>query len=163
VLDEVDIVMGTFSKSLASVGGFIAARAVIDYLKHTARPFVFSASLPPASVAAAGAALEIMKQGAGAAPAPAAHGPDAARRTAGARLFGAARRDGDRARGDPEEMDLCRLCKALLERRHLHQPGAAPAAAQNLLRISCTAAHTEAHVERLVSTLVTNRLLRAWL
>ena len=47
VLDEVDIVMGTFSKSLASVGGFIAAeRAVVDYLKHTARPFVFSASLP---------------------------------------------------------------------------------------------------------------------
>ena len=47
VLDDVDIVMGTFSKSLASVGGFIAGeRAVIDYLKHTARPFVFSASLP---------------------------------------------------------------------------------------------------------------------
>src|SRR5271157_1366359 len=61
VLDDVDIVMGTFSKSLASVGGFIAAeRAVIDYLKHTARPFVFSASLPAASVAAVGAALEII-------------------------------------------------------------------------------------------------------
>src|SRR5471030_16602 len=63
VLDEVDIVMGTFSKSLASVGGFIAAeRAVVDYLKHTARPFVFSASLPPASVAAVGAALQIMRR-----------------------------------------------------------------------------------------------------
>jgi len=63
VLDDVDIVMGTFSKSLASVGGFIAAeRAVVDYLKHTARPFVFSASLPAASVAAVGAALQIMRK-----------------------------------------------------------------------------------------------------
>src|ERR1700722_11591890 len=62
VLDEVDIVMGTFSKALASVGGFIAGpREVVDYLKHTARPFVFSASLPAASVAAAGAALNIIK------------------------------------------------------------------------------------------------------
>src|SRR5437016_7007541 len=53
VLDEVEIVMGQVSKSLASVGGFIAAdRAVVDYLKHTARPFVFSAALPAASVAA---------------------------------------------------------------------------------------------------------------
>src|SRR5207248_5401745 len=63
VLDDVDIVMGTFSKSLASVGGFIAGeRAVVDYLKHTARPFVFSASLPAASVAAVAAALEVMRQ-----------------------------------------------------------------------------------------------------
>src|SRR6476646_10693990 len=63
ILDDVDIVMGTFSKSLASVGGFIAGeRAVIDYLKHTARPFVFSASLAPASVASVDAALQIMKK-----------------------------------------------------------------------------------------------------
>src|SRR6266545_3824416 len=63
VLDDVDIVMGTFSKSLASVGGFVAGeRAVVDYLKHTARPFVFSASLPAASVAAVAAALEVMRQ-----------------------------------------------------------------------------------------------------
>src|SRR6266480_1538865 len=62
VLDEVDIVMGTFSKSLASVGGFIAGeKAVVDYLKHTARPFVFSASLPAASVAAVAAALDVMR------------------------------------------------------------------------------------------------------
>ena len=63
VLDDIDIVMGTFSKSLASVGGFVAAeRAVVDYLKHTARPFVFSASLPPASVAAVAAALDMMRK-----------------------------------------------------------------------------------------------------
>src|SRR5437763_9112349 len=63
VLDDVDIVMGTFSKSLASVGGFIAGeRAVIDYLKHTARPFVFSASLAPASVAPVAMALQLMRK-----------------------------------------------------------------------------------------------------
>src|SRR5260370_38263946 len=63
VLEDVDIVMGTFSKSLASVGGFIAGpKAVVDYLKHTARPFVFSASLPAASVAAVAAALEVIPQ-----------------------------------------------------------------------------------------------------
>ena len=77
VLDDVDIVMGTFSKSLASVGGFIAGeRAVVDYLKHTARPFVFSASLPPASVAAVGAGTADHEEGAGTPPAPAAHRAD---------------------------------------------------------------------------------------
>src|SRR3984893_3278142 len=61
VLDDVDIVMGTFSKALASVGGFIASsRDVVDYLKHTARPFVFSARLPAASGAAGGAVLAII-------------------------------------------------------------------------------------------------------
>ena len=49
-----------------------------------------------------------------------------------------------------EELDLCRLCKALLEQGIYINPVLRPAAAQNLLRISCTAAHTEQHVERLV-------------
>ncbi len=80
VLDDVDIVMGTFSKSLASVGGFIAGeKAVVDYLKHTARPFVFSASLPAASVAAVGAALADHEKGAGAAQPPAQYRVPAAR------------------------------------------------------------------------------------
>ncbi|HEX3043329.1 MAG TPA: pyridoxal phosphate-dependent aminotransferase family protein, partial [Bacillota bacterium] len=52
--DEVDIVMCTFSKSLASLGGCIgASKVVIEYLKHVSRPFIFSASIPPASAAAA--------------------------------------------------------------------------------------------------------------
>lgn len=56
--DEVDIYMGTFSKSLASLGGYMAASArVIDYVRHTSRPFIFSASMPPANCAAALAAL----------------------------------------------------------------------------------------------------------
>jgi 7-keto-8-aminopelargonate synthetase-like enzyme len=52
-----------------------------------------------------------------------------------------------------EELDLCRLCKALLEDGIYVNPVLRSAAAQNLLRISCTAAHTEKHVDRLVSTL----------
>ena len=58
---EVDILAGTFSKSLASVGGYAAGDAdVIDFLKHHARSLIFSASLPPASVAAALAALKLV-------------------------------------------------------------------------------------------------------
>ncbi len=58
---EVDIIMGTYSKSLASIGGFVAAsEEVIHYMKHTSRPLIFSASPPPASVAAVIAALDII-------------------------------------------------------------------------------------------------------
>ncbi|MDP3178665.1 MAG: aminotransferase class I/II-fold pyridoxal phosphate-dependent enzyme, partial [Spirochaetaceae bacterium] len=59
---EVDITMGTFSKSFASLGGFVAGhRDVIEYIKHFARSFIFSASLPAPNVMAAMAALEIME------------------------------------------------------------------------------------------------------
>jgi 8-amino-7-oxononanoate synthase len=58
---EVDLIMGTFSKSLAAIGGFIAgSERVINYLMHHARPFLFSASASPASVAAVLAALDVM-------------------------------------------------------------------------------------------------------
>ena len=61
--EQIDLVMGTFSKSLASVGGFIAARReVIDYLMHHARALIFSASLSPANAAAALGALDIMRR-----------------------------------------------------------------------------------------------------
>lgn len=61
LVDDVHLIMGTFSKSLASLGGFIAGDAdTIDYLKHHSRPLVFSASMSPANVAAALAALRIM-------------------------------------------------------------------------------------------------------
>ena len=155
VLDDIDIVMGTFSKSLASVGGFVAGeKAVIDYLKHTARPFVFSASLPPASVAAVGAALAVMKKE----PQRRTHLLNVAGllrddlRSAGFNVL-----DGETAIVPvviQQELDLCRLCKALLEEGIYINPVLRPAAAQNLLRISVTAAHTEKHVDRLVATLV---------
>ncbi|MEO8189506.1 MAG: pyridoxal phosphate-dependent aminotransferase family protein [Acidobacteriota bacterium] len=61
--EEVDLIMGTFSKSMASVGGFIAGEStVIDYIKHRARTLIFSAAPPPASVAAALATVDIMEQ-----------------------------------------------------------------------------------------------------
>jgi 8-amino-7-oxononanoate synthase len=61
VEDDVHLVMGTFSKSLASLGGFIAGdAATIDFLKHNSRPLVFSASMSPANAAAVLAALRIM-------------------------------------------------------------------------------------------------------
>ncbi len=59
---DVDLIMGTFSKSLASIGGFIASDSVtINWLRHTARPYIFSASITPAATASVLAALEIMK------------------------------------------------------------------------------------------------------
>jgi len=154
VLEDVDIVMGTFSKSLASVGGFIAGpKAVVDYLKHTARPFVFSASLPAASVAAVGAALEVMRQE-----------PERQQRLE--QVAGQLRRELT-SRGFSvldgitpivpvviqNEEDLCHLCKGLLEEGIYINPVLRPAAAHNLLRISCTAAHTDAQVDRLVNTI----------
>lgn len=61
--NEVDIIMGTFSKSLASLGGYMASsERVANYVRHNSRPFIFSASIPPANVACARKALEIIKR-----------------------------------------------------------------------------------------------------
>ncbi|MBI3472663.1 MAG: aminotransferase class I/II-fold pyridoxal phosphate-dependent enzyme, partial [Candidatus Solibacter usitatus] len=155
VLDQVDVVMGTFSKSLASVGGFVAGpAAVIDYLKHTVRPFVFSASLPAASVAAVRAAMNVMRQE-----------PERQRNVlrVGERLRIELRRRGFNVLDGvtpivpvviENEVDTCRLCKGLLEEGIYVNPVLRPAATHNLLRISCTAAHTDAQVDRLMETLV---------
>lgn len=60
---EVDLIMGTFSKSLASIGGFIAAdSSIINWLRHTARTYIFSASCPPSATAAALEALHIIQR-----------------------------------------------------------------------------------------------------
>lgn len=154
VLDDMDIVMGTFSKSLASVGGFIASsKPVIEYLKHTARPFVFSASLPAASVAAVLAALEVMREE-----------PERQQRLL---AIGRQLRNELNSRGFwvlegdtpivpvviPNSMDLFRFCRALLDDGIYVNPVLRPAAKHNLLRITCTAAHTEAHVDRLVEAI----------
>jgi len=60
--DKVDLIMGTFSKSLASLGGFIAAdKEVINYIKHNSRSLIFSASMTPASAASVMAAIDVME------------------------------------------------------------------------------------------------------
>src|SRR5690606_27727000 len=60
--DEIDVIIGTFSKSFASVGGFMAAdRPVVNFVKHAARPFIFTAALPAMQMAAALEALRIME------------------------------------------------------------------------------------------------------
>lgn len=62
VTDDVDLIMGTFSKSLASIGGFIAGdKSIINYLRHNSRSYIFSASNTPSATAAAKESLHIMK------------------------------------------------------------------------------------------------------
>ena len=64
--DEVDIYMGTFSKSLASLGGYMAAsERVANFVRHSSRPFIFSASITPASCATALAALKVLRENPG--------------------------------------------------------------------------------------------------
>ncbi|HWQ59467.1 MAG TPA: aminotransferase class I/II-fold pyridoxal phosphate-dependent enzyme [Clostridia bacterium] len=61
--DEVDLIMGTFSKSLASLGGFlICSPMVAEFVRHNSRPFIFSASIPPANCATATAALHVIER-----------------------------------------------------------------------------------------------------
>lgn len=63
LMDEVDLIMGTFSKSFASLGGFVVGKKeVISYIKHNARSLIFSASMTPAAAASALCALKIMKR-----------------------------------------------------------------------------------------------------
>lgn len=63
VEDDVEVIMGTYSKSLASIGGFVAASSdIIEYLKHISRSMIFSASLAPGMTAAVSAALDIIDQ-----------------------------------------------------------------------------------------------------
>ena len=63
LMDEIDIIMSTFSKSLASSGGFIAGKKdVIDYIRHHSRPYIFNAAIPPANTASAMKALEILER-----------------------------------------------------------------------------------------------------
>lgn len=62
LVDDVELIMGTFSKSLASIGGFIAGNeTILDYLRHNSRAYIFTASATPAATAAASAALDIVQ------------------------------------------------------------------------------------------------------
>jgi 8-amino-7-oxononanoate synthase len=148
--DQVHLIMGTFSKSLASLGGFIAAdAATVDYLKHHSRALIFSASMSPANAAAVLAALEIMQQE-----------PERI-----ARLWHNTRRmkEGLCALGfelgaseSPilpvychELIPTFKLCKRLEEEGVFVNPVVSPAVppGQELIRISLMATHTDAQID----------------
>lgn len=62
LLDKTELIMGTFSKSLASIGGFIAAdKDTINWMRHNVRPYIFTASIPPSATASVIAAIEVMR------------------------------------------------------------------------------------------------------
>ncbi len=143
---DVDITMGTFSKSLASLGGFMAADDyVIDYVKHISRPFIFSASITPASCASALAALRYLR----------AH-PEIVSRLSELSHYV---RDGMLKRGikihisdtpivpiyTNDTITTLTLAKRLFEEGVYVNPVLPPATGPNdcLLRISCMATHTE--------------------
>jgi len=148
--DQVHLIMGTFSKSLASLGGFIASdAATIDYLKHNSRPMIFSASMSPSNAAAVLAAVEIMVLE----PERIAqlwHNTE--RMKAGLARLGF-------DLGDSETPILpvyCRdlmlafqLCKRLQEEGVFVNPVVSPAVApgHELIRISLMATHTDAQID----------------
>jgi len=154
VEDDVDIVMGTFSKSFASIGGFIAARReVIEFIKHHSRAFVYSASLAPANAAAVLKSIEIIER-------------EPERRH---RLLAIGDRIKKELEGlgfrllkgitpiipvvvDDEEL-VCKFFWGLLNEGIYTNPVLAPAVTHSLIRISCMATHTDEHAERLVQTM----------
>jgi len=153
VTEEVDLIMSTFSKSFASLGGFIAGSAdVIHYIKHFARALIFSASIPPANAAAALAALEVMR--------------DEPERIARVNQVGERMRQAYQAMGfntgnsqSPiipiligDTMRTIFVWKALFEAGVFVNPVLSPAvpAGQELLRTSYMATHTEEQLERVL-------------
>lgn len=148
--DQVHLIMGTFSKSLASLGGFIASDAeTIDYLKHHSRPLIFSASMSPANAAAVLAAVEIMKQ----------EPERLAQLWRNTRRMKQGLRDLGFNLGDSETpilpvycrdlMLAFRICKRLQEEGLFVNPVVSPAVApgQELIRISLMATHTDRQVD----------------
>jgi 8-amino-7-oxononanoate synthase len=152
--DGVHIVMGTFSKSFAAVGGFVAAaRAVIDYLRHHSRSYIFSASLPPPVVETVRAALRIIA------------GEPERRQTlmanadyarAGLLDLGFRMHPGKTPIlgvfvGD--EAGTCRIFHELLAEGVYVNPVLPPAVQSPLLRISLQATHTKAQIDRLCAAM----------
>jgi 8-amino-7-oxononanoate synthase len=153
VEDDVDLIMGTFSKSFASLGGVIAGKEeVIHYVKHFSRALIFSASIPPANVATVLTVLEIIQKE-----------PD--RRE---KLISNARkiREGFKSLGfrvnegiTPivpvfigEEYKTFLFCKELLEQGVFATPIISPAVApdQTLIRTSYMATHTDSQLDRVL-------------
>ena len=148
--DEVDIYMGTFSKSLASLGGYMAAKKeVVEFVKHTSRPYIFSASITPACAASALAALRIIK----AEPERPKHLLDlAAYMREGLKKLGVKIIDSN----TPiipiyvyDDFKAFKACQMLLERGVYVNPVVSPATPEGfaLLRTSYTATHTKEQLD----------------
>jgi 8-amino-7-oxononanoate synthase len=154
VESEVDVVMGTFSKSLASIGGFVAARRdVIEYIKHHSRAFVYSASLAPANAASVLKSLEIIEREPHRRRRLLAMGNRLRRELAG---LGFSLLEGI----TPiipvvidDEALVCRFFWDLMAEGIYTNPVLAPAVSHSLLRISCMATHTDEHAERLLESM----------
>jgi 8-amino-7-oxononanoate synthase len=160
VEDDVDVVMGTFSKSFASIGGFIAARReVIEFIKHHSRAFVYSASLAPANAAAVLKAIEIIEGE-----------PELRARLldTSAKLKRELKAMGYRLLEPHEsfmgvtpiipvvvddEVLVCRFFWELMSEGIYTNPVLAPAVAHSLVRISCMATHNDEHVDRLLEAM----------
>ena len=154
VESEVDIVMGTFSKSFASIGGFVASRRdVIEFIKHHSRAFVYSASLAPANAAAVLKAIEIIERE-----------PERRRRLK--ELSARLRRElvsmGFKLLEGftpvipvvvDDEVRVCRFFWDLMSEGIYTNPVLAPAVSHSLVRISCMATHTDEHAERLLESM----------
>ena len=155
--DKVDVIMGTFSKSLASLGGYMAASELVcDYVRHNSRPFIFSASIPPSNCAAALAALRLLEE----------H-PELPQRLSALASYA---RAGLKARGlriiESEtpiipiytyEMEHTLVsAKRLYDAGVYVNPVLPPAAAPGecLLRVSCMATHTEALLDEAMDIIV---------
>ncbi len=149
--DDVDIIMGTFSKSLASLGGFMAASdEVIKFVKHTSRPFIFSASIPPANIACASKALDILIRE----PERVKHLQDIADYVrAGLKARGVDIRDSEAPiipiNTYDDEVTFA-LCKKLLENGVYVNPVISPAVpvGQAIIRTSYTATHTKEQMDK---------------
>lgn len=157
---DVDVVMGTFSKSFASIGGFIAARReIIEFIKHHSRAFVYSASLAPANAAAVLKAIEIIERE-----------PELRARLLGtsAKLKRELRAMGYKLLEPHEsfngttpiipvvvddEVLVCRFFWELMSEGIYTNPVLAPAVAHSLVRISCMATHNDEHVDRLLEAM----------
>lgn len=156
VSDKVDLIMGTFSKSFASLGGFVAGDAkVIDYIQHTARSLIFSASITPSSAAAVLTALDIIE----AEPERREHLWRNARRMQrefrelGFNIGHTATPIVPIVVG--EDLDTFAFWKELFDQGVFTNPVISPAVppGQAMIRTSYTATHTDVHLDRVVKVI----------
>jgi len=153
MINGVDITMGTFSKSFASLGGFIAAdTAVVNYIKHFSREFIFSASIPPSATAAALAALDIIESE--------PHRRENLWKNARKMLREFKNLGFDTRQSETpiiplligEDLDTFRFWKALFDKGVFANPTISPAVAPGMaiIRTSYTATHTEEQLDRVL-------------